>query len=312
MKAILYNKKARPFKLVYTDIEKPVPGDDQLLVKVSAVSINAADYRSMKMGLIPKHKIFGGDVSGRVESVGKNIKQFSPGDEVFGELAGSGFGALAEYALAPEKFLVKKPAKITFEEAAALPIAGLTALQGLRDRGNIREGQKVLIVGSSGGVGTYAIQLAKYFGAEVTAVCSTGNTEQSASLGADHVIDYSKESFAARGERWDLILAVNGNYRVSTYRRCLNAGGIYVMAGGSLTQIFSSMLFGPLMSFGSRKMRTVSAKPLQEDMTLLASLVEEGKIRPLIEKRYPLEQTPEAMQYISAGHAKGKVVINVE
>lgn len=312
MKAVLYNKKASPSRLVYTDIEKPVPGDDQLLVKIAAVSVNAADYRSIRMRIIPKGKIFGADIAGRVESVGKNIKQFNPGDEVLGDLAGAGFGGFAEYALAPERLLVIKPAKIKFDEAAAIPMAGITALQALRNKGNIRAGQKVLIVGSGGGVGTFAVQLAKYFGAEVTAVCSSGNLEQTKSLGADYVIDYTVEDFAKNSRRYDLILAVNGNHRLTTYWRLLNPGGIYVMIGGSLKQIFSSLLFGWLLSFGSRKMRSLTAKPDHEGLSFLAKLVEEGTIRPVIDRHYPLEQAVDAMQYAGAGHARGKVIINVE
>lgn len=312
MKAVLYNKKASPSRLVYTDIEKPVPGDDQLLVKIAAVSVNAADYRSIRMRIIPKGKIFGADIAGRVESVGKNIKQFNPGDEVLGDLAGAGFGGFAEYALAPERLLVIKPAKIKFDEAAAIPMAGITALQALRNKGNIKAGQKVLIVGSGGGVGTFAVQLAKYFGAEVTAVCSSGNLEQTKSLGADYVIDYTVEDFAKNSRRYDLILAVNGNHRLTTYWRLLNPGGIYVMIGGSLKQIFSSLLFGWLLSFGSRKMRSLTAKPDHEGLSFLAKLVEEGTIRPVIDRHYPLEQAVDAMQYASAGHARGKVIINVE
>jgi NADPH:quinone reductase-like Zn-dependent oxidoreductase len=173
MKAVVYNRKGLPDKLIYCDVEKPVPNDNEILVKIRAVSANAADYRSMKMGLIPKKKIFGADIAGNVEIAGKNIEKFKPGDEVIGDLAGYGFGGFAEYALAPEKALTLKPAKISFEEAAALPMAAVTALQGLRDKGNIKKGKKVLIVGSSGGVGTFAVQLAKYFGAEVTGVFST-------------------------------------------------------------------------------------------------------------------------------------------
>ena len=211
MKAIVYNKNY-PDKLVYCDVDKPVPNDNQVLLKVLAVSLNAADYRSMKMGLIPKRKIFGADIAGRIESIGKNINQFKPGDEVMGDLASYGFGGLAEYVTAPEKALIIKPAKISFEEGATLPMAALTALQALRDKGNIQKGQKVLIIGSAGGVGTFAVQLAKYFEAEVTGVCSSKNIPQTSSLGADYAIDYAKENFANSDMRYNLILAINGNY----------------------------------------------------------------------------------------------------
>jgi 2-desacetyl-2-hydroxyethyl bacteriochlorophyllide A dehydrogenase len=311
MKAVVYSKKSKPDKLIYRDVEKPVPNDDELLVKIFAVSANAADYRSMRMGIIPKKKIFGADIAGRVESVGKNIRQFKPGDEVIGDLAVYGFGGLAEYVVAPEKAWIKKPAKISFEAAASLPMAALTALQALRNKGNIQKGQKVLIVGSSGGVGTFAVQLAKYFGTEVTAVCSTKNVEQTISLGADFVIDYTKEDFTRNGKKYDLILAVNGNRPLSAYKRILNPHGTYVMVGGALLQIFKSLVFGRLMSFGSKKMFSLAAKSNQKDLEYLVKLVEDGKIKPVIDRRFSFDKAIEAMRYISEGHAQGKVVITM-
>ena len=311
MKVVVYQRKGIHKKLFYCDVNKPVPSDNEVLVKIYTVSINAADYRSMRMGLIPKKKIFGADIAGSVESVGKNIRQFKPGDDVFGDLAGFGFGGLAEYTATPERALVIKPARISFEEAAALPVAGLTALQALRDNGNIQNGQQVLIVGSGGGVGTFAVQLARYFGAEVTAVCSTKNVEQTTALGAAHVIDYTKEDFTIGSKRYDIILAVNGNHTLQAYRRILKSNGTCIVIVGALWQIFMSLLFGWLLSIGSKKIRTIAAKPVQKDLEFLAKLVEEGKIKPVIEKRYPLDQTAEAMRYLSAGHAKGKVVITV-
>ena len=312
MKAVVYNKKGVPDRLIYCDVEKPVPNDNEVLIKIVAASVNAADYRSMSMGIIPKRRIFGADIAGRVEAAGKNIRQFKPGDEVTGDLASYGFGGFAEYTVAPEKALVLKPAKLSFEDTAALPLAALTALQALRNKGNIRKGQKVLIAGSGGGVGTYAVQLAKYFGAEVTAVCSTKNVEQTISLGADYVIDYTKEDFTKNKECYDIILAVNGNRSLSAYRRILNPDGIYVMIGGALPQIFKSLIFGRLMSFGSRKMLSLAAKPNQEDLEFIVKLAEDGKIKPVIDRRYPLDKTAEAMSYLREGHASGKVVINVE
>jgi NADPH:quinone reductase-like Zn-dependent oxidoreductase len=311
MKSILYTKTSTD-KLVYCEVEKPVPADHEVLVRVLASSVNAADYRSLKLGIIPKRKIFGADIAGVVESVGRDVTQFRPGDEVMGDLADSGFGGFAEYAAAPEKALVMKPAGLSFEEAAAIPLAGVTALQGLRKKGNIQPGQKVLIVGAGGGVGTFAVQLAKHFGAEVTAVCSTRNVEQTISLGADYVVDYTKEDVAKTGRTYDLILAVNGNRSLLSYKRLLNPGGIYVMVGGAMKQILGSLFFGWLFSFGSRKMRTLAAKPNREDLGFLAGLAGEGLIRPLIEATYPLSQTPEAMKHLSSGHARGKVVIRVE
>lgn len=311
MKAVVYNKKGAPDSLIYCDVEKPSPNDNEMLVRIVAVSANAADYRSMIMGIIPKKRIFGADIAGYVESVGKNIRQFKPGDEVMGDLASFGFGGFAEFAVAPEKALVSKPAKISFEEAAALPMAALTALQALRDKGKIQKGQEVLIVGSSGGVGTFAVQLSKYFGAVVTAVCSSGNVDQTKSLGADHVIDYTREDFAKNNKSYDLIIAINGNNPLLVYKRILNPGGRYVMVGGGLSQIFRSLLFGKLMSFGSRKMLSLAAKANQKDLEYVAKLAENGIIKPVIEKCYPLEKTADAMHYLSKGHAQGKVVINV-
>jgi len=309
MKAVVYNKKAVPDKLVYCDVEKPKPTDNEVLVQIVAVSVNAMDYRSMKMGMIPKKKIFGADIAGRVESVGNNTRQFKPGDEVIGDLSDHGSGGFAEYAVAPETALTLKPANISFEEAAALPVAATTALRALRDKGNIQQGQKVLIVGSSGGVGTFALQLAKYYGAIVTAVCSSRNVEQSLSMGADQVIDYTKEDFYKSGDSYDLILAINGNSRLSDYKRILNPNGIYVMVGGALSQIFRSIIFGRFMSFGSRKMHILTVKSNQKDLEFLAKLAGDGNIKPLIESRYSLDKTAEAMGYLNEGHAKGKVVI---
>jgi len=312
MKAIVYNKKAHPDKLVYCDVEKPVPNDNEVLVRIIVVSVNAADYRSMNMGLIPKKKIFGADIAGIVESAGKNIRQFKPGDEVIGEIADHGFGGFAEYALAPEKLLVNKPSKISFEDAAALPMAALTALQALRDKGNIQKGHQVLVLGSGGGVGTFAVQLAKYFGAKVTAVCGTKNVEQTKNLGADEVIDYKKENFIKRNKSYDLILAVNGNYPLLACKRILNPKGRYVMVGGALSQIFKTILFGWVMSLGSKKIRFLAAKPKQKDLEFIVMLASDGKIKPIIDKYYLLEKTAEAVRYLSEGHAGGKVVINVQ
>jgi NADPH:quinone reductase-like Zn-dependent oxidoreductase len=311
MKAVVYDKKGQPDRLVYCDVDTPVPGDDEVLVRVHAVSLNAADYRSMKMGLIPKRKIFGADIAGRVESVGKNIREFSPGDEVMGDLAGYGFGGLAEFVAAPEGLLIRKPSGISFGEAAAVPMAGVTALQGLRDKGGVQKGQKVLIVGSAGGVGTFAVQLAKYFGCSVTGVCSTGNVQQTLSLGADAVIDYTKESFTDSEHRYNVILAVSGNYPLSAYRKVLADHGTYVMIGGGLSQIFKSLVFGRFLSLGSRKMKFLAAKASKTDLEFLVKLVEQGKIKPVIDRRYTLENTADAMNYLGKGHSAGKAVINI-
>ena len=312
MKAAVYNKKGSPDKLIYKDIEKPTPNDNEVLIKIYTTSINAADYRSMRMGIIPKKKVFGADVSGKVESVGKNTQKFKLGDDVIGDLSDYGFGGFAEYAVAPEKALVSKPANISFEEAAAIPLAAITALQAIRNKGNIQKGQHVLIVGSSGGVGTFAVQLARYFGAEVTAVCSTRNLEQSSILGADNVIDYTHEDFTKSDKSYDLILAVNGNYSLFAYKRILKKHGIYVMIGGTLMQIIKTLLFAKLLSLRSKKMYSLFAKSNQKDLEFVVKLVEDGKIKSIVEQRYPLNKTANAMRYVGEGHAQGKVVINVE
>jgi len=311
MKAVVYNKQAHPDRLVYTEIDKPVPGDDEVLIRVQAVSLNAADYRSMKMGLIPKRKIFGADVAGRVESAGKNIREFIPGDEVLGDLAGYGFGGLAEYVTAPESFLIRKPGGISFSEAAAIPMAAVTALQALREKGGVQKGKRVLIVGSAGGVGTFAVQLAKYFGCEVTGVCGTGNIQQTLSLGADEVIDYTRKKFTESGRRFDIILAIGGNYPLADYRKVLADHGTYVMVGGGLSQIFKSLVFGRFLSLGSRKMKFLAAKPNKTDLEFLVNLVVQGKIKPVIDRQYTLENSANAMKYLVQGHSKGKVIVNI-
>jgi NADPH:quinone reductase-like Zn-dependent oxidoreductase len=312
MKAIVFNKKSYPDKLVYCDVDKPVPNDNEVLIKVHAVSLNAADYRSMKMGLIPKRKIFGADIAGRIESVGKNISLFKPGDEVMGDLASYGFGGLAEYVTAPERALIIKPEQISFEDGATLPMSAMTALQALRDKANIQKGQKVLIVGSSGGVGTFAIQLAKYFETEVTGVCSSKNVQQTLSLGADYVIDYTKENFTKRDKRYNIILGINGNYPLLAYKKILTSNGTFIMVGGSLSQIFKSLLFGWILSLRSKKMKSLAAKANKTDLEFLAKLLEKGIIKPVIDRRYSLDKTADAMNYSKQGHSTGKVVINIE
>jgi len=305
-------------------MEKPVPKDDEVLVKVHASSVNAADWhmlrakpflvRLMGGGLLkPKNKILGADVAGRVEAVGRNVKQFQPGDEIFGDLAGCGFGAFAEYACVPENALALKPANMSFEEAAAAPLAAVTALQGLRDKGQIQPRQKVLINGASGGVGTFAVQIAKSFGAEVTGVCSTRNLDMVRSIGADQVIDYTQEDFTKNGLRYDLILAANGYHWILDYKHALNPKGTYVMTGGSMGQMYQAMLLGPWMSMtGSKKMGSLIAKSNQKDLVFVKELLESGKVKPVIDRRYPLSQVADAVRYLEEGHARGKVVITVE
>ena len=320
MKSIAYERYGSPDVLQIREVTKPVPRDNEVLIKVHAASVNAYDWhmltadiflvRLMGVGLLkPKDTRLGADVAGRIEAVGKNVKQFQPGDEVFGMVR----GGFAEYASAPEDALALKPVNLSFEQAAAVPMAGVTALQGLRDEGQIRPGQKVLINGASGGVGTFAVQIAKSFAAEVTAVCSTGNVDQARSLGADHVIDYTKENFTQSGKQYDLIFAANGYHSLSAYKRALAPKGMYIMAGGTKAQIFHAMLFGSLMSItGGKKMGGVSAKRSQKDLAVLKDLIEAGKVVPVIDRRYPLSEAAEAIRYLGAGHARGKVVISME
>jgi NADPH:quinone reductase-like Zn-dependent oxidoreductase len=257
----------------------------------------------------PKVTRPGVDVAGQVEAVGRNVTQFKPGDEVFGSCR----GAFAEYACTSESALVMKPANVTFEQAASVPVAAITALQGLRDKGRIRRGHKVLVDGASGGVGTFAVQIAKSFGAEVTAVCSTRNVDTARSIGADQVIDYTQEDSTKNGQRYDLIIAANAYHSIFDYRRALGQDGIYVMAGGGWAQIFQAMLLGPLLSLiGSRKMCFFVAKLNKTDLVLLKDFLEAGKIVPVIDRRYPLSDVVEALRYLEEGHARGKVVITME
>ena len=320
MKAIVYYKYGSPDVLKLEEVEKPAPKDDEVLVKIHAASVNAYDWhfltadifliRLMAGGLLrPKNPRLGGDIAGRVEAVGKNIQQFRPGDEVFGSI---GHGGFAEYAVAPERRLALKPANLSFEAAAAVPVAALTALQGLRDCGKIQAGQKVLINGAAGGVGTFAVQIAKAFGAEVTAVCSTRNVEQARTLGADQVIDYTKENFTQSGRQYDLIFAANGYHSLAAYKRALTPKGIYVMAGGKPAQLFEGMLLANWLSEkDGRKLGGVAAKIDQNDLYTLKELLEAGTIVPTIDKRYPLNEVPEALRYLGTNHARGKIVISV-
>ncbi|UCD63980.1 MAG: NAD(P)-dependent alcohol dehydrogenase [Candidatus Zixiibacteriota bacterium] len=323
MKAVVYTRYGPPEVLQLRDVAKPVPEDGEVLVRVFAAAANAYDWRLlgakpylirlMGFGLLkPRNKILGADIAGRVEAVGRNVKRFQPGDEVFGDISEDGNGGFAEYARASEVFLASKPANISFAEAAATPFAALTALQGLRDRGRIRPGQKVLISGASGGVGTFAVQIAKSFGAEVTAVCSTRNLDLIRSIGADHVINYTRENFTKSGRHYDLILAVNGHHSIAAYKRALSPGGVYVMAGGSMSQLYQTTLLGPWLSMaGSKKMGTFVMRPNTEDLLFVKGLLEAGKIVPVIDRRYPLSEVAEALRYLEQGHARGKVVITV-
>ena len=327
MKAVVYCDYGVP-NLKFQEIEKPAPADDQLLVKVRAASVNPLDWhfiegtpyimRAMGVGFRkPTDTRLGVDFAGTVEAVGKNVTKFKPGDEVFGGRT----GAFADYVCVREaRAVALKPANMTFEQAASVPIAGITALQGLRDKGKVQPGQKVLINGASGGVGTFAVQIAKSYGAEVTGVCSTRNLDMVRSLGADHVIDYTKEDFTKSDQRYDVILDNVANHSLSECRRVLNPNGKYVLIGGGgvnesrwlgpgLTHAFKAMF---LSKFVSQQMGMMLAELNQKDLTFLADLMESGKVTPVIDKRYKLSELPQAIKYLEQGHARGKVVITAD
>ena len=316
MKAMVYTKFGPPDVLRLQEVEKPIPKDNEILIKVHAASANAYDWRHLRadpfliriMGaglLKPKHRILGADMAGRVEAVGGNVKQFQPGDEVFGD---GGYGGFAEYACVDENRFVLKPPDLTFEEAAAVPMAALTALQGLRDKGLIQAGQKVLINGASGGVGTFAVQIAKSFETEVTGVCSTKKMGLVRSIGADHVIDYTQEDVTKNGKLYDLIFDIAAYRSISEYKRILSSGGIYVLAGGSIARIFQLMLKSMT---GVKNMRLVVAHISQKDLLFIIELMNAGKVKSIIDKRYTFSETAEALRYLEEGHARGKVVISV-
>jgi NADPH:quinone reductase-like Zn-dependent oxidoreductase len=323
MKAIVYKEYGSPDVLELKEVAKPTPKDDEVLIAVQAAAVNAADLHFLRAdpflirlytGLRkPKHPILGAAIAGRVEAVGRTVQQLQPGDEVFGDLSGCGLGGFAEYVCVREEAVALKPANLSFEAAAAVPMAAVTALQGLRDKGRIQPGLLVLINGASGGVGTFAVQLAKAFGAEVTAVCSTGNVDAARALGADHVIDYTMEDFTHNGQHYDLIMAANGDHAIAEYQRALSPHGTYVMTGGSNKQVFQAMLLGPWISLtGSQKMGNLMVKRSNRDLVFMRELLEAGKVVPVIDRCYPLSEVAEALRYLEAGHAKGKVVITVD
>jgi len=314
MKAIVYERYGSPDVLELRDVEKPSVTDDGVLVRVRAASTNPYDWHFMRgkpyfarlmFGLFkPKAHGLGADLAGEVEAVGKDVTRFRPGDAVFGEAA----GAFAEYTCVPEGTLALKPANLSFEQAAAVPMGGVTALQGLRDRGKIRAGQKVLVLGASGGVGTFAVQIAKSFGAEVTGVCSTRNVERVRKIGADHVVDYTREDFTRSGARYDLLLDTIGNRSLRECRRVLSPKAVYVHVGGRMARVLALPIVAP---FVSQSLVQLIAKRNKDDLEILKGLIEAGKITPVIDRTYPLSEVPTAIRYLEGGHARGKVVITV-
>jgi len=309
MKAMVYNKESKHFAM--QDVATPELKQGEVLIRVHASSVNAADYRSLKLGIKATNGVYGADVAGNVVSLGDGMTRLSVGDEVQGDLAMEGFGGFAEYAVAPETLLGKKPASVSFETAAATTLAGVTAMQAFRLADMDVRGKRVLIIGASGGVGTFAVQLAKYYGAEVTGVTSARNLEQTRAIGADHVIDYQKEDCLASCKQYDLILGVQGDASPDAYKQALVRGGAAIVIGGALKRVFQIMAFGWLYSMGGKRIRVLAAKPNASDTEALMQLVAAGSIRPVIEKIVPLEELDKAFHYVAAGHASGKVVIRV-
>ena len=321
MKAAVYRRYGPPDVLRIEEVEKPVPGDDELLVKVHAVSVNRSDWEGLigepiyaRMGGLrnPSNTILGSDIAGTVESVGKNNGQFQRGDAVFGELADY-HGGFAEYASTKGKYLALKPASLTFEEAAVIPQAGVIALQGIRDKWKIQPGQQVLINGAGGGSGMFAIQLAKLYGAEVTGVDNTGKLDFMRSLGADHVIDHTRENFTRNRKQYDFILDLLAYRSAFSYTRALKPNGGYYAVGGSVITFLQFLLFGPLIRRTSgKKVRLLVVQRNRKDLESITELCVSGKVKPVIDKRFPLSAVPEALRYLGEGHAKGKIVITVE
>ena len=319
MKAIVYTKYGTPDVLELKEIDKPTPTDDEVLVKVFAVSLNDWDLGLLDGDLInrllnglrkPKIKILGSDIAGRVEAVGKNVKKFQPGDEVFGDLSGR-WGGFAEYACAPENLLALKSIHMTFEEAAAIPQAAMLAVQGLLDMGKIQSGQKLLINGAGGGVGTFAVQIAKLYGVEITGVDSTGKLEMLRAMGFDHVIDYTQEDFTRSGQQYDLILDVKTNRSIFDYTRAMRPNGMYVTVGGSIIRLLQAFIVGPWISMiRKKKIGIVALKP-NKDLAYMNELFESGKIKPVIDGPYRLADVPRAFRIFGEGIHKGKIVITV-
>ena len=320
MKAIVYTKYGTPDVLELKEIDKPIPKDDEVLIKVYAVSLNDWDWGLLHGDLInrmlnglrkPKIKILGSDIAGRVEAVGKNVKKFRPGDEVYGDLSGR-WGGFAEYVCALENALALKPGSMTFEEAAAIPQAAMLAVQGLLDKGKIQSGQKLLINGAGGGVGTFALQIAKLYGAEITGVDNSGKLEMLRSMGFDHVIDYTQEDFTKNGQLYDLILDAKTNRSIFDYARALRPNGIYVTVGGSIIRLIQALILSPWISMISKKKICIVALKPNKDLAYMNELFETGKVKPVIDGPYKLDEVPYAFKLFGEGVHKGKVVITVE
>ena len=323
MKAVVYGRYGSPEVLEVQEVEKPTPTDDEVLIKVCASSINVEDLDYLKgnswavrmLGLFkPKYNILGFDVTGIVEEVGKNITQFKPEDEVMGDLFNFGFGAFAEYVCAPEKALVHKPVNMTFQEAACVPSRAVLAIQGLRNKRSSKPKQKVLINGAGGGVGSFAVQIAKFFGDEVTVVDSAVKLDMLRSIGADHLIDHTKQDFTKNGQQYDLILDIAARHSIFDYRRALAPNGLYSLVGGSRSAIFQTLFLGPILSLlGKKKIGIIAWKPNnKEDLEYVLELIESGKIKPIIDKCYPLAEVAEAFRYFEKGQPRGKIVITME
>ncbi len=308
MRAMVYSKTSKRFAM--QEVETPKPKRGEVLIRVHASSINAADYRTLHLGIGPKSGIYGADVAGEVVKLGEGVTRFAVGDAVQGDIS-TGFGAYAEYVAAPEELLAKKPAIVSFETAASVPLAGITALQALRLAGNNLKGKRVLIIGASGGVGTFAVQLAKHYDAEVTGVTSGRNLEQTRAIGADYVVDYTKQNCLSSGKQYDRILAVQGDASPSDYRNALVDGGTAVVVGGAIKRVLQIMAFGWLYSRGGKRVQVIAAKPNAKDTEELMPLVADGLIHPVIEQIVPLEELDKAFHYVASGHASGKVVIRI-
>lgn len=320
MKAVVYYEYGSPDVLRLEEVEKPTPKDDEVLIKVHAVSVNGSDWEGLtgkplyaRMGGLrkPSQKILGSDIAGRVERLGRNITRFQPGDDVFGETMRYHDG-FAEYVCAPEKALARKPDWITYEESAAIPQGAVIALQGIRDKGKVQPGQKVLINGAGGSAGTFAVQLAKYYGAEVTGVDNASKIDFLRSLGADHVIDYAQQDFTKTGNQYDLILDVTGYRSVFDIQRALRPNGSYYFVGGSVGVMLQILLLGGwIKRYRGKNVQILGVHPNAEDLVFITELFKAGKIIPIIDRRYTLEEVPEALRYVGKGSAKGKVVIVV-